>query len=182
MNPHRGLLHHLIITVSDVRRASLFYGAMFRYLGYELSSSSYGAGHDYEDWKRWDLDTPHEIGIGQADPKLAAVPHVRGAVGHHHHLAFCAADRADVDRFHAAVRSTTITLSPGERANCRRAAVLVPLAVQGLCTIEDPPCDCPEYGAGYYATFFTDPDGLKYELVVNPNFLAAKAARNAPKS
>ncbi len=160
MNPHRGLLHHLIIVVSDVARSSPFYGAIFRYFGYELSGSNYGEGHRYEDWKRWDLDTPHEIGIGQADPQLASMAHVKGAVGHHHHLAFCAADRADVDRFYT--------------------EVLVPLTHQGLCTIEDPPCDCPEYGDGYYATFFADPDGLKYEFVVNPNFLAAKAFRPTP--
>ncbi len=85
----------------------------------------------------------------KADPKLVGIPHVRGAVGHHRHLAFCALDRADVGRFYA--------------------EVLLPLAERGLCTIEDAPCDCPEYGEGYYATFFKDPDGLKYEFVINPN-------------
>jgi len=148
---HRGLLHHLIITVSDVNRASPFYGAMFRHLGYELNGSSHEGDHRYEDWKRWDLDTPHEISIVQGDPALAGVKHQRGAVGHHHHLAFCALDRADVDRFYA--------------------EVLAPLEKQGHCTVEDPPCDCPEYGEGYYATFFHDPDGLKYEYVINPNHL-----------
>jgi catechol 2,3-dioxygenase-like lactoylglutathione lyase family enzyme len=150
---HRGLLHHLIIRVSDMARSSLFYNPIFRYLGYELG------GHDsrYEDWKRWDLDTPHEISIVQADSKLASVAHVRGAVGHHDHLAFCAESREDVDRFYA--------------------DVLVGLEKAGLCTIEDAPCDCPEYGDGYYATFFMDPDGLKYEFVINPNFLKAKKAR-----
>jgi hypothetical protein len=27
---------------------------------------------------------------------------------------------------------------------------------------------CPEYCQGYYATFFFDPDGLKYEFVFKP--------------
>lgn len=156
---HRGLLHHLIITVSDVKRASPFYGAMFRHLGYELNGSQHEGAHRFEDWKRWDWDMPHEISIGQADPKLAGVNHRRGAVGHHHHLAFCALDRADVDRFHA--------------------EVLVPMQVKGLCRIEDAPCDCPEYGEGYYATFFTDPDGLKYEFVINPNHLRKRKLRRA---
>jgi glyoxylase I family protein len=146
---HRGLLHHLIIAVSDVSRSAPFYGEMFRHLGYELGGSSHGGAYEYEDWRRTDTDTPHEISIVTADPNLAGMPHRKGAVGHHHHLAFCALDRADVDRFHA--------------------EVLVPLAAQGLCTIEDPPCHCPEYGDGYYATFFADPDGLKYEFVINPN-------------
>jgi len=32
-------------------------------------------------------------------------------------------------------------------------------------TILDPPADYPQYGAGYYAVFFADPDGLKLEVV-----------------
>jgi len=155
MKTHRGLLHHLIITVSDMTRSSRFYGPVFRYLGYELAGSS----ERYEDWKRWELNTPHEISIVTGDPKLAKIPHRKGAVGHHHHLAFCAADRADVDAFHA--------------------EILLPLQSAGLCTIEDPPGDCPEYGEGYYATFFFDPDGLKYEFVINPNHGLEKARRES---
>jgi glyoxylase I family protein len=154
---HRGLLHHLIIRVSDVKRASPFYSGMFGYFGYELADSLYGTDYAYEDWKRWDLDTPHEISICQVRPPHTDTPHHRGAVGHHDHLAFCAENRDDVDRFHR--------------------EILVPLAGRGICTIEDAPCGCPEYGEGYYATFFTDPDGLKYEFVINPNHLKQKARR-----
>jgi catechol 2,3-dioxygenase-like lactoylglutathione lyase family enzyme len=153
VNPHRGLLHHLILVVSDLARSSPFYGAMFRYLGYELGDRS----DRFEDWKRWDLGTPHEISIVQAAPDARAVPHVRGAVGHHHHMAFCAADRADVDRFYAEV------LAPFER--------------RGLCAVEDAPGECPEYGDGYYATFFADPDGLKFEFVVNEAWRRQQAGR-----
>lgn len=35
-------------------------------------------------------------------------------------------------------------------------------------TILDPPRVYPEYVAGYYAVFFTDPDGIKLELVYIP--------------
>jgi glyoxylase I family protein len=150
---HRGLLHHLNISVSSLPRSSAFYGAVLRHLGYELGGSS----ETHEDWKRWDLNTPHEIAIVAADPALASVGHKMGAVGHHHHLAFCALDRDDVDRFYI--------------------EVLVPLEKAGLCTVENPPCDCPEHDEGYYATFFRDPDGLKYEFVINPNFLKAKAKK-----
>jgi len=151
---HRGLLHHQIITVSDMARASSFYGAVLHHLGYELA----GRSDRYEDWKRWDLDTPHELSIVRCDPNLVSVKHSKGAVGHHHHLAFCALDRSDVDRFYT--------------------EVLIPLEAAGLCTIEDAPCDCPEYGDGYYATFFKDPDGLKYEFVINPNHLKKKDERS----
>jgi catechol 2,3-dioxygenase-like lactoylglutathione lyase family enzyme len=60
-----------------------------------------------------------------------------------HHLALRAAKRADVDRFHA-------------------------FLVERAVTVLDPPREYPEYGAGYYAVFFADPDGMKLELVHMP--------------
>jgi len=153
MSTHRGLLHHMNINVSDMKRSSRFYDLMFRDLGYDLDDRRESG----EDWKRWELDTPHEISIIQADMTLSNQEVVRGGVGRFNHIAFCALDREDVDRFHR--------------------EVLVPLAEEGLCTIEDPPCDCPEYGEDYYATFFRDPDGLRYEFVTNAGFLRKKKAR-----
>jgi catechol 2,3-dioxygenase-like lactoylglutathione lyase family enzyme len=154
MTAHRGLLHHMIINVSNVARSSPFYGGVFRYLGYTLAGNSYGDDYGYEDWKRLDLDTPHEISICQVRAALKSVKHQRGALGHHDHVAFCAVSREDVDRFYS--------------------EVLTPLEKEGLCRVEDPPCDCPEYGEGYYATFFFDPDGLKYEFVYKPKALPTK--------
>jgi catechol 2,3-dioxygenase-like lactoylglutathione lyase family enzyme len=155
MGSHRGLLHHQIIVVSDLTRSAPFYEALFRYLGYERGDRS----DRFEDWKRWDLGTPHEITIAQAAGDLRRVRHRRGAVGHHHHLAFCAADRADVDRCYA--------------------EVLVPAERRGWCVVDDPPGECPEYDDGYYATFFRDPDGLRFEFVVNEAFRRRQAARAA---
>lgn len=60
-----------------------------------------------------------------------------------HHLALRAAGRADVDAFHAF------------------------LVANGV-TVLDAPAEYPEYGAGYYAVFFADPDGSKLELVHFP--------------
>ncbi len=60
-----------------------------------------------------------------------------------HHLALKAKSREDVDRFHAF------------------------LLREGL-TVLDPPAAYPQYGAGYYAVFFADPDGIKLELVHFP--------------
>ena len=34
--------------------------------------------------------------------------------------------------------------------------------------ILDAPAEYPQYGAGYYAVFFADPDGLKLEYVHKP--------------
>jgi catechol 2,3-dioxygenase-like lactoylglutathione lyase family enzyme len=65
--------------------------------------------------------------------------HDRYTVGLHH-FAWNADSRQDVDRLHGRL-------------------------VEAGATILDAPADYPQYGAGYYAVFFADPDGLKLELV-----------------
>ena len=150
MNSHRGVLHHTIISVSDIVRSAGFYGPVLSYMGYERADHSHGGKWFFEDWKRWLEGTPHEITILQAQAGTEYVRSDRGSVGRHHHIAFCAEDRADVEGLYN--------------------EVLVALEEQGLCEVEDPPCDCPEYGEGYYATFFYDPDGLKYEFVHTPGY------------
>jgi catechol 2,3-dioxygenase-like lactoylglutathione lyase family enzyme len=143
------------IVVSDLARASAFYTPFFRFLGFELA----GESTRYQDWRLSDLDTPHEITLLKALPDLAAVSHTKGAVGHHHHIAFAAQDRSDVDRLFS--------------------EILISAAEKGLCKILDAPVECPEYGRGYYATFFEDPDGLKLEFVVHEGWLEEKQ-KNVP--
>lgn len=80
------------------------------------------------------------IGLHKA---RASTPHDRYAVGLHH-VAFHLASRAEVDSFHEFLLS-------------ERIAVL------------DAPAQY-DYTPGYYAVFFTDPDGIKIELVHEPRF------------
>jgi len=61
-----------------------------------------------------------------------------------HHVAFSAASRDDVDRLHR-------------------------LLVEISATVLDPPAEYPQYAPGYYAVFFADPDGLKFEFVHMPH-------------
>jgi catechol 2,3-dioxygenase-like lactoylglutathione lyase family enzyme len=68
-------------------------------------------------------------------------PHDRYAPGLHH-LAFHADSREDVDEFHG---------------------FLLEIAA----TVLDPPAEY-DYTPGYYAVFFTDPDGIKLEVVFEP--------------
>lgn len=87
----------------------------------------------------WDLELPSglcSIGIKPARTDRA---HDRYSTGLHH-FAWNAESRADVDRLHA-------------------------LLLRIDATILDPPAEYPQYGAGYYAVFFADPDGLKFEFV-----------------
>ena len=79
------------------------------------------------------------------DPHKAKVPasHNRYATGLHH-LAFHLGSRAEIDSFHEFLVSENVTIF-----------------------------DAPtEYGytQGYYALFFADPDGMKFELVYEPRF------------
>jgi glyoxylase I family protein len=70
--------------------------------------------------------------------------HSRNAPGLHH-LAFHASCKEDVDRVYRDVllRSEQIR-------------------------ILNPPCECPEYSPGYYASFFEDRDGIKLEIAFTP--------------
>jgi RimJ/RimL family protein N-acetyltransferase len=91
----------------------------------------------HERWVAW-ANAHTSIGLRAAAEGRAAV-FDRHRVGLHH-LALRAARRDDVDRFHHF------------------------LVEEGL-PVLDPPAEYPEYGAGYYAVFFADPDGVKLELV-----------------
>ena len=87
------------------------------------------------------------INLWQAAPELAARPHERYAPGFHH-FAFAADTREQVDALHD---------------------LLVSIGADVL----DVPAEYA-YLPGYYAVFFADPDGLKFELAhVPPNALDA---------
>lgn len=86
-----------------------------------------------------------EVGLQEARPESRRA-HDRYSPGLHH-LAFGAPDRAAVDRaYHALV------------------ALEVPIL--------DPPAPYEQYAPGYYAVFFSDPDGMKLEYVFTPNWPA----------
>ena len=88
----------------------------------------------------WDLrDAGHLVCSIGLKPARSDRDHDRYSAGLHH-LAWHAASRDDVDRLHA---------------------LLVRLGARIL----DAPAEYPAYGAGYYALFFADPDGLKLEFV-----------------
>lgn len=135
----RGFVHHIDLSVSDVVKAKAFYARVLGFMGY-APGEDYGArGQDF------DLRTEagfSSIGVRVSEGPHAARVHDRYAPGLHH-LAWSAASRADVDALYK------LLLEMG-------AAIL------------DAPADYPQYGAGYYAVFFADPDGLKLEYVFKP--------------
>jgi glyoxylase I family protein len=87
----------------------------------------------------WSLALPDGVCEMAILPERRSRQHDRYTVGLHH-LAWNAESRADVDRLH------------------------VRLVDAGV-PILDAPAEYPQYGAGYYAVFFADPDGIKLEYV-----------------
>ena len=132
----RGVVHHIDLTVRDIAASAPFYEALLGFLGYTRVKHE-PALHV------WDLIRDGKV-IGGIALRAARSDrrHDRYAAGLHH-LAFHAADRADVDRAHALMKEKGAT-------------------------ILDAPAEYPQYGAGYYAVFVADPDGLKLEVVHLP--------------
>jgi glyoxylase I family protein len=135
----RGSLSHLDLTVADLPRSVDFYDRVLRRLGYRRLDDV-GAGAPC-----WSVSDPSggsfTIALKPALPENRTTAHDRYAPGLHH-LAFHADSRKDVDEFHRFLRGIGAT-------------------------VLDPPA---EYGytPGYYAVFFTDPDGIKLEVVFEP--------------
>jgi glyoxylase I family protein len=139
----RGGIHHIDLTVKDARASRAFYESVLGFMGYELSKgnpfSEEETGFDFD---LRDGDNFCSIGILSARGDNASRAHDRYSAGLHH-IAWMAASRDDVDAMYAHLLSI-------------KAAIL------------DAPADYPRYGAGYYAVFFADPDGLKLEYVYKP--------------
>jgi catechol 2,3-dioxygenase-like lactoylglutathione lyase family enzyme len=95
--------------------------------------------HEYEDHAGWS-NGKTLFWIGEADAEGKKHPHRAGNIGFHHY-AFELSKRKDVDDLYAFLRKHDVT-------------------------VVDPPADYPEYGEGYYAIYFLDPDGLKLEGMV----------------
>ena len=132
-------IHHIRLSVSDLDTATRFYSPLLEELGFrKLSPRLIEKGEI--DRVRFEKDGMILL-IGHT---TEAGRHERGKPGLHH-LAFSVNSRAEVERIYDEVIKNLEHVD-----------------------VEDPPTDCPEYGEGYYATFFFDPDGIKLEVTYTP--------------
>jgi len=135
------IIDHIQVTVKNMAVAVPFYDKLMPLLGFDIKKRVNA------------VIEKHEFHVVEySHPKLAfAINSPRTAVanetvnrrkpGSLHHIAFKAASRAEVDELHSELKSI------GAK-------------------IVSPPREYPEYTpAGYYAVFFKDPDGIKYEIV-----------------
>jgi glyoxylase I family protein len=135
----RGSLNHVDLTVTDLKSSVDFYDRVLGWLGYRRLD---GVGAGAPCWGISDsCDGVFTIALKAARPESKTTKHNRYAPGLHH-LAFHADSREDVNDFHDFLLSAGVT-------------------------ILDPPAEY-DYTSGYYAVFFTDPDGIKLEVVFEP--------------
>ena len=135
------LIDHIEITVRDIDVAVPFYDRLLPLLGFDLKNRS-AAFIEQHDKRVVSYEHPR-LGIAITSPLRAFANQAinRRKPGSLHHLAFRAQSRADVDRLHLELKAIGAT-------------------------IVSPPKEYPEYTpAGYYALYFKDLEGIKYEIV-----------------
>jgi catechol 2,3-dioxygenase-like lactoylglutathione lyase family enzyme len=137
----RGSISHIALTASDLERSTAFYEKVFGFIGFkrvEVPESTQQAMKTR--LKAW-VGPGYSISIRPSKGEFAHRLHDRNTPGFNH-LAFTAEDRADVEKMYEVLKQIG-------------AKVL------------DAPAEYP-YSPGYFAVYFTDPDGLKFEFVHAP--------------
>ena len=137
----RGNISHIALAVSDLDRSTTFYNKVFEFIGFrrvEVPESIQQAMKTR--LKAW-VGPGYSISIRPSKGESANRSHDRNAPGSNH-MAFTAESRSDVDKMYDLLKQIG-------------AKVL------------DAPAEYP-YAAGYYAVYFTDPDGLKFEFAYAP--------------
>ncbi|MDC1068839.1 VOC family protein [Candidatus Kapabacteria bacterium] len=137
MNP---IIDHIQITVKDLNKAEPFYDKLMPILGFDLSKKSKGRVNDND----FDvIEYPHKnfiFGINSPREKFKLDEVHRRKPGSLHHLAFRLNSKDEIDTIYPKIKNIGAT-------------------------IIDEPKYYPQHGENYYALFFKDLDGIKYELV-----------------
>ena len=137
----RGSISHIALTVSDLDRSTAFYNKVFEFIGFkrvEVPESIQQAMKTR--LKAW-VGPGYSISIRPSKGESAHGLHDRNAPGFNH-TAFTAEDRSDVEKMYELLKQmgAKVLDAPAEYA----------------------------YSPGYFAVYFTDPDGLKFEFAHAP--------------
>ena len=135
------IIDHIEITVKDINVAVAFYDKFLPLLGFDLRKKVRATMPQHE-FEVVEYSHPRlAFAINSPRPAFAGESINRRKPGSLHHLAFKAESRAEVDRLYSELK------------------------VIGA-TIVSAPREYPEYTPpGYYAVFFKDLEGIKYEIV-----------------
>ena len=134
------IIDHIQITVKDLNEAEKFYDQLMPILGFDLEKKCKGrvAQHEFDV-----IEYVHPLitlGINSPRSVYANETVHRRKPGALHHLAFNAGSEAGVDE---------------------AAKKLIEIGAN----IVDGPRLFPQHGERYYAVFFKDPGGIKYEVM-----------------
>jgi catechol 2,3-dioxygenase-like lactoylglutathione lyase family enzyme len=135
------IIDHIQITVKDMSIAVPFYDKLLPLLGFDIQNKVSAIIEEHE-FHVVEYTHPRLI-FAITSPRSAFADDTinRRKPGALHHLAFKAESRAEVDRLHCELNGIGAT-------------------------IVSPPREYPEYTPpGYYALFFKDLEGIKYEIV-----------------
>jgi catechol 2,3-dioxygenase-like lactoylglutathione lyase family enzyme len=135
------IIDHIQITVKDMSVAEPFYDKLLPLLGFDLRHKG-GAVIEEHEFHVVEYIHPR-LAFAITSPRSAFVGDAinRRKPGALHHIAFKVGSRAEVDSLHADLKKIGAT-------------------------IVSPPREYPEYTPpGYYALFFKDLEGIKYEIV-----------------
>lgn len=97
----KGLIHHIELYVSDLKKTSDFWGWFLEELGYE----------PFQEWEQgcsWKLDHSYIVFV-QAEERFLDIPYHRCRVGLNH-LAFHASSREQVDNMTSALKQKGIPI------------------------------------------------------------------------
>ena len=139
----RGSISHIALAVSDLERSTAFYDKVFAFIGFkrvEVPESTQQAMKTR--LQAW-VGQGYSISIRPSKGEFAHRLHDRNAPGFNH-MAFAAKDRSDVEKLHDLLKEMGAT-------------------------ILDAPAEYP-YSPGYFAVYFADPDGLKFEFAHAPSY------------
>ena len=134
------IIDHIQITVRDIKAAEAFYDKLMSVLGFDISRKGKGRveKHDFDV-----VEYVHPLltlGINSPREKFKDEIIHRRKPGSLHHLAFKASSREEVDSMFLLIKEI------------------------GAVIVEEPKF-FPQHGEKYYATFFKDLEGIKYEIV-----------------
>ena len=135
------IISHIQITVKDIRVAEVFYDKLLPLLGFDLRHKG-GAVIEEHEFQVIEYVHPR-LAFAITSPRSAFADDTvnRRKPGAVHHIAFQVRSRAEVDGLYDELKKIGAVIA-------------------------SPPREYPEYKPpGYYALFFKDLEGIKYEIV-----------------
>ena len=139
----RGNISHIALTVSDLERSTTFYDRAFEFIGFKRVAVPESTQQAMKTRLQAWIGQGYSISIRPSKGDFAHRLQDRNAPGFNH-LAFTAKDRSDVEKLHGLLKEIGAT-------------------------ILDAPAEYP-YSPGYFAVYFADPDGLKFEFAYAPSY------------